>query len=83
MHKIRKIRDGKCLISGFFILKWKHWAANIKPPINMADKQINEGYQIPVTSNVAKAILDTPTRLRVKSFNPNVLNSAKTFWNLK
>ena len=67
----------------FLILKWNPWAAIIKNPINKDETITNEGNHIPTKSNVANAILETPTKFLVKSFNPNNSNSAKTLWNLK
>ena len=76
--KINKINDGKCLIKGFFILKWKYCAANINNPIRMEGIAINEGYQIPTINKVAREILDAPTNVRIKSLSPNCLNSLIT-----
>ena len=49
----------------------------------MAEKHTKEGCHIPVTSRVANAIFDTPTRFLVMSFKPKDSNSVKTLWNLK
>ena len=74
-HKIKKINDGKCLMNGFFILKWKYWAANINNPIRVEAIGINAGYQIPTINKLASEILAAPTKVRVKSLNPKTLNS--------
>lgn len=74
--------EGRCLMRVFLILKWKPWAAIIKPPIKSDDTRTSEGNQIPVTSKVANAIFETPTKLRVRSFSPNDLNSVMTLWYL-
>ena len=74
-HKIKKIKDGKCLLKGLFILRWKYWAANINNPIRIEGIKINGGYQIPIINKVAKEILEAPTKFRIKSLNPNSLNS--------
>ena len=47
------------------------------------DSNTRLGYQIPKTSNVAKAVLDTPTKLRITSLSPKEVNSFNTLWNLK
>ena len=77
------MRDGKCLINGLLILKWKYWAPIINSPIRIDGIRTNEGYQTPTISNVAKDIFVVPTIFRMKSLNPNWLNSFKTLWNLK
>jgi len=74
-HKIKKINDGKCLMNGFLILKWKYCADNINKPISRAGIGINEEYQIPAINKVANETLDAPTKVRVKSLSPNCLNS--------
>ena len=74
-HKISSNSDGKCFINGFFTLKWKYCAATIIEPIIIDGISTNEEYQIPTISNVDKAILVAPTKLLVKSLNPNCLNS--------
>ena len=79
----RRISDGKCLINGLLILKWKYWAPIINIPIRIDGIRTNEGYQIPTTSNVDKDIFVAPTIFRVKSLSPNCSNSFKTLWNLK
>ena len=38
---------------------------------------------MPTMSNVDKAVLDAPTKLRTTSLNPNEVNSLRTLWNLK
>ena len=68
---------------GFFILKWKYWADIINSPIRTDGIRTNDGYQIPATSNVDNEILAAPTKLRVKSLNPNCVNSFTTLPNLK
>ena len=83
LHKIKRIREGRCLIKELFILKWKYWAAIMSRPIRTDGIRTNDEYQIPITSNVDKEILDAPTKLRVKSLNPNCLNSLTTLSNLK
>lgn len=46
----------------------------------MSNEETNtkDGNQIPVINKVAKAIFETPTIFRVKSFSPNDLNSVMT-----
>ncbi len=80
IHKIKKINDGRRLIKGFFILKWKYWAANINNPIRIEGIGINEGYQIPTINKVDKEILEAPTKVRIKSLNPKSLNSLMITW---
>ena len=75
MHRISNTNDGKCLMKGFLILKWKNCAATINNPIIMAEIPIKVGNQIPATSKVATEIFAAPTKVRVKSLNPNCLNS--------
>ena len=82
-HRTKRIRDGKCLINGLLILKWKYWAHNINRPIRIEGIRTNEEYQILIISNVAKDIFVAPTIFRVKSLNPNCLNSFTTLSNLK
>ena len=72
------MREGKCLMNGFFTLKWKYWALIINSPIRMEGIRTNVGYQIPATSKVARDIFIAPTKLRVKSFRPNCSNSLTT-----
>lgn len=79
----RRVSDGKYLINGFLILKWKYWALIINRPIRIDGIRTNDGYQIPTISNVAKDIFVVPTIFLVKSLNPNCANSFKTLWNLK
>ena len=82
-ERTNRISEGRCLINGFLILKWKYWAAIINIPISKEGIRTKDECQIPVISNVANAILDAPTKLRVKSLNPNCLNSFTTLSNLK
>ena len=82
-QRLKRIRDGRCLIKGFFTLKWKYWAAIMKRPIRIDGIKINDECQIPTTINVANEILDAPTKLRIKSLSLNSLNSLRTLWNLK
>lgn len=51
-------------------------------PINIEGICTKDGYQTPAISNVAKAILDAPTKLLIKSFKPNCLNSLMILSNL-
>jgi len=67
----------------FLILKWNPWAETIKNAMSSDAGNKTAGNQIPVTNKVANAILETPTKFRVKSLKPKVLNSAMTLWNLK
>jgi hypothetical protein len=71
----KRIKEGKCLIKGFFILKWKYCAAIIIAPINIAEIVKGTGYHMLTMSKVAKDILTAPIKDRVKSLNPNDLNS--------
>ena len=82
-ERLNRISEGRCLINGFLILKWKYWAAIINIPRSIEGIWTKDECQIPVISNVANAILDAPTKLRVKSLNPNCLNSLTTLSNLK
>ena len=75
IHKISKTSDGKCLMNGFLILKWKYCAATMNNPISIAGIATKPGHQIPATSNVAKETLTAPTNVRVRSLSPNCLNS--------
>ena len=79
MHSNSSRNDGKCFINGFFILKCAIWAQIIKNAINDAGIRTNEGNHIPTTRSVDNEILVAPTRLRVKSDNPNCLNSFTIF----
>ena len=82
-HKIKRTKDGKCLIKVFFILKWKNCAETMKKPIRTEETNTKDGNQIPVKSKVDKAILLTPTKFLVKSLRPKLLNSVITLWYLK
>ena len=82
-HKIKRTKDGKCLIKVFFILKWKNCADTMKKPIRREEPNTKDGNQIPVKSKVDKAILLTPTKFLVKSLKPKLLNSLITLWYLK
>ena len=75
MHRISKTSDGKCLIKGFLILKWKNCAETINNPIKIAGIATKVGNQIPATSKVAKETFAAPTKVLVRSLNPNCLNS--------
>ncbi len=83
VERINSISEGRCLINGFLILKWKYWAAIMNIPISIEGIWTKDECQIPAISNVANAILDAPTKLRVKSFKPNCLNSVTTLSYLK
>jgi len=73
--KISNIKEGICFGQGLPILKWKYCADNINDAISNAGISTKSEYQIPATNNVDKAILEQPTKLRVKSLNPYCLNS--------
>ena len=81
-QRSNNINEGRCFMKVLLIIKWKPWAAIIKKPINKEEKNTSEGNQIPVINKVAKAIFETPTTFRVKSFNPKDLNSVMTLWYL-
>lgn len=74
-HKISKTSDGKCLMNGFLILKWKYCAATINNPIRIAGIATKAGNQIPATKSVARETFAAPTNVRVRSLSPNCLNS--------
>ncbi len=75
MLRISNTSDGKCLMKGFLILKWKYCAATINNPISIAGIATKVGNQIPATIKVATEIFAAPTKVLVKSLNPNCLNS--------
>lgn len=75
MHRISKTSDGKCLMNGFLILKWINCAATINNPIKMAGIATKVGNQIPATTKVATETFAAPTKVRVRSLNPNYLHS--------
>jgi len=81
-QRINNINEGRCFMKVLLILKWKPWAAIIKPPISSEENKTSDGNQIPVINKVANAIFETPTTFRVKSFNPKDLNSVMTLWYL-
>ena len=61
--KKKRIRDGKCLINGLLILKWKYWAQSIKKAIDNDEINKSSLYQIPKISIVANEIFNAPTNL--------------------
>lgn len=75
MLRINNTSDGKCLMKGFLILKWKYWAANMNKPMIIAGTAIRVGNQIPAAIKVATEIFAAPTKVLVKSLSPNCLNS--------
>ena len=50
--------------------------------MNIDGISTKDGYQTPAINNVAKAILDAPTKLLIKSLKPNCLNSLMILSNL-
>ncbi len=74
-HSISSNKEGIRFCQGLPVLAWKYCADTIRKAISRAGISIKDGYQMPATSKVDKAILAAPTMLRVKSFNPYCLNS--------
>ena len=58
--KTNRIREGKCLINGMLIPKWKYCAPIINSPIRADGIRTNDECQISTTSNVAKEIFVAP-----------------------
>ncbi len=54
---------------GLPVLKWKYCAAAISSAKSRAGISINDGYQMPATNSVDKAILAAPTMLRIKTLS--------------
>ena len=83
IETIKRTKEGKCLLHGFFTLKWAIWAQTIRNAINIDDINIKDGNQIPATSKVDREIFEAPTKLRVKFDKPYCLNSITILSNLK
>ena len=83
IETIKRAKEGKCLLHGFFTLKWAIWAQTIRNAINIDDINIRDGNQIPATNKVDREIFEAPTKLRIKFDKPYCLNSITILSNLK
>ena len=83
IETIKRTKDGKCLLHGFFTLKWAIWAQTIRNAINIDDINIRDGNQIPATNKIDREIFEAPTKLRIKFDKPYCLNSITMLSNLK
>ena len=83
IETIKRTKEGKCLLHGFFTLKWAIWAQTIRNAINIDDINNRDGNQIPAINKVDREIFEAPTKLRVKFDRPYCLNSSTMLSNLK
>ena len=83
METIKRAKEGKCLLQGFFTLKCAIWAQTIRKAINIDDINTKGGNQIPATNKVDREIFEAPTKFRVKFDKPYCLNSNTILSNLK
>ena len=80
---IKRAREGRCFLQGFFTLKCAIWAHIIRKAIKIDDISTRGGNHIPATNKVDREIFEAPTKLRVRSDKPYCLNSNTILSNRK